>query len=217
MSDLAAVVKPKPHTLVLAGAAARAHIKQTIDRRPDLRQMHEKSVAELKAKGYKPTELQFVKMVTTEPTLLQRAAQWVVPALAAQSYYENNLETAVSPWNAGDDGIFVAEVTMYDYGTGAYGNGTMAFDVHDSGSFGFLSANGNIGPSPPSDGPSQFERAVRAWAVCSVAGCAGALTACWLSGPGWGVCSLSWCVGAEVACAVGGIINHVSAPQFQQQ
>jgi len=214
VSDLAAVVKAKPHTLVLKGAAARAHMEQVIDRHPGLRQLHEKSVAELKAKGYTPTDKQFVKIVTTEPTLLQRAAGWVVPALAAQSYGDGSAETEMSPWDANDDGIFTGEVTMYDYETGHYANGTMAFDVYSQESFGFISANGNVGPNPPQQGPNRFASAVQDWAWCSVGGCAGALTACWLSGPGWGVCTLSWCAGAEVACAVHGIYGYVR-PQWQ--
>ncbi|MDX6497242.1 MAG: hypothetical protein QOG23_502 [Blastocatellia bacterium] len=49
--------------------------------------------------------------------------------------------------------------------------------------------------------------AVRRWAGCTAAGCAGAAASCWFAGPFSGACFGSRCGGIGVACAVKGILG----------
>jgi hypothetical protein len=177
---------------------------------PALQRQHEKVVRELTAKGYKPTTLQVVRITTTEPTLLQRAVNLVSPTLYAQVHSDPNIgETDVSPWDSGNNNVFTGEALLIDYGSDGWGDGTMAFDVSSEGSFHLISANGDVGPGPVGAGGARYWDALYDWSICTVSGCAGALTACWISGPAWGQCAIAWCGGAEVSCAVSGILNHI--------
>ena len=207
-SDVAGVAKAQRRVVILTGAEARAHMEQMRASHPGMAAAHERAIQALQANGYKPTNIDIVKIVTSEKTLLQRALNRFAPALAAQTYTDNSTgEHDVSAWDAGDNSIFTGESSIIDYNSDGWGSGTIAFDVSSSSNFHLISASGDCGPG--SNTTCSFQSAIADWAACSVAGCAGALTACWLSGPGWGACTLSWCGGSEVACAIGGIVNHI--------
>jgi hypothetical protein len=206
-SDVAQVMVacPQHRVTTLTGAAAKAHMERRLLKHPEMRAAHEKAILDMRQRGFKPTDKYFVRIEDTKARPLQRLTQWLVPSLAAQTMSNSDGEVDLSAWDTGDDGYFAAEAFFANYNDGGTADGTMEFDIHSQDTFGVVSANGQTS----SGSTSQYANAIQEWAVCTLSGCAGSLTACWLSGPGWGACAIAWCGGAEVGCAVGAALHHV--------
>jgi hypothetical protein len=194
-SDLARVGAPRPTKKLstITGAEAKAHLEREIAKSPSRKAEHEKTVREMRAKGYTPASVDryLTRIEATEPPLpLQRVASFFLPSLTAQSFSDGDGEVDYSPWDNGNPAIFTSETFIEQYSNGDFLDGSITVDESPDQEPQLISASGYY---------------LRMWFICSVTGCGTAMTACALTGPGWATCSGAWCVGAEVGCGLGAL------------
>jgi hypothetical protein len=213
VSDLAGIVMPKRHTRLVKGSEVTTYLERLLAKHPELRKQWDADATRYRALGYTPRpDLAVGVLDEADPTLLQRIAQRIVPeALAQMAIFSDHRhgEMVHSPWDAGDDTRYVGQGSMENFDCeidpgmwDCVAAGSFTIDVSSENNFRVVATSGTSG----------WSDALYDWAACSVAACAAALTACWISGPGWGLCSLAWCVGGEVGCAVAGVIHWIRQP-----
>ena len=186
---------------------------------PAVRPAHDAADQELRGRGYTPADLYVVKVSRPDRLLLQRLTEWLVPHMGAQSFGDDDRGIGFEPFDAGD-GVFAANVTMWNQEASAVGAGWALFDISSPDTVTVMAGGGNLCwdlLTPPyhlCQPSAAFLNGIRSWFICSTAGCTGAAVRCARTGPLWAPCFEASCTGVGAACGVAAAGQQI-VPIFQ--